>query len=586
MNKFKYLYLILFFLSYDVSAGFNASSTPLDAFASSSDVVISPPGTVVDNSLDVEYEFLNEYVSHGNPLFKNNDFRTGNSGRAVDVNIPSGSLLERFIGWALTATGSAGGVGVKVHGLAREVDVTWASILQADVMIVCPDDANKNEYSLLFGQVRTTDGKGFDGTYYTSQNPGNCQTKPAGTPGSGMAAPGAPSDILKSTGKASPADGLADDKACAGVSTANTVLTAQSAASLSPSCNVSPTCLSCVSSAVSIPAVAACVAAAGVTSQSAGVATCGALASTGTGTGTGPGTGPGQGGTGATGAGSGTGTGSSTGSAATGPDSQACKDSKDPSKKGSGTGTGFNGCNAYELAVDACYGIDKDAGLWGETMTSYPDAACVDVPSDAPAAGRKSGMIRLFYNGSMSEKVYPYDCPADSPKPPPRDPKTGKPVDPCTSPTPSKGDGKGGTGATGAGATSSDVKDVKNSIDKTGKDTTNAINKVAAGQCGGKGQQACKVTIDLGISSGDLDASGQCDSTDCLSSKLESSVNKLKSAVPTLSTGCATPACHHFSVVNIIEWDMCMSFLSPFLFIFSKVLLFLAYFSVIKHVLS
>lgn len=184
-------------------------------------------------------------------------------------------------------------------------------------------------------------------------------------------------------------------------------------------------------------------------------------------------------GSGSSGSGSGSGT---------GPNSQACKDSKDPTKQGSSSNSGgysgFNSCNSYELAVDQCYRVDS-SDIWSGTIAAYPDAKCVDVPNSSPPAGTREGLIRFFYNGTYRNDGagnYPYSCPADAPAPKPRDPKTGKPTTPTTPTDPCAGGTGTGTGnGTGNGATSSDIKGLQDSInangDKNSKAIVDALNK-------------------------------------------------------------------------------------------------------------
>lgn len=279
-----------------------------------------------------------------------------------------------------------------------------------------------------------------------------------------------PTDYLKNTGTASAADNASDKNALALIDGSSTALVARDAAKQSPSCQVSPTCKQCVSDAFSVADVKKCVTAAMALSKSplpasgSGSSTTGSSATTGTGA-AGSGTGSGS---------NGTGTGSSAGNCGSGSNGT-----------GTGTGTGTGGaCKSYNDAVNLCYGLDSAGNPfrtgendgWIATLNAYPDATCIDKKSDKPAAGKVEGVIRFFRGGAYRDSVgdgvgaYPYSCPADTPpKPVPRDPKTGKPIDPCSSPT-------NNSNGSGNGATSNDIKGLQDATTKGLSDVGSKID--------------------------------------------------------------------------------------------------------------
>lgn len=477
MNRI--IYLILFF-SLSVPAYSAIVQTYEFQPMLNSSVHISPGGAATGGG---------SYFEFGNVLSLSKPLPLCSvGGTAIDDNVPLTSLWCRAVGWAYTAGAGIAADEIVIDGLAMSLGVTYAAVVEADITINCPRDANDNTTGgYIHSQFRASDMKGFDGTYWVNPNPPvSCaeQAKAAGaTPAltsSQLAQkypPVSPTKSYQDTGVPSPADTASDNAAIAKID-AGGITTAEGqylATNTSPSCSMSATCQSCVAAAASLVGISTCLKAA------AGKGTGTGTAGTGTGA---SGTTPNTGGTGASGTGTSStgGTGASGTSAGTGPDSQACKDSK------SGAGAGAIGegqCSSYELAVNACYHLDDPSGDWfSRTMTTYSDYRCDDMPNAPSADGSTSGAIAAYWNGVYAYQTgaggsyYPYKCPA-KPKPAPRDPKTGKPVDPCVAPS---GTGTGGTGGTGTGtggtgATSGDIKGLQDSVDSNGKATTDGINK-------------------------------------------------------------------------------------------------------------
>jgi hypothetical protein len=264
---------------------------------------------------------------------------------------------------------------------------------------------------------------------------------------------------------------------------------------------------------------------------------------------------------------------------------------------------------------------------WSDTLAAYADAKCVDLPSDKPAAGKREGNIAFFYNGEFAYKasgggIWSYSCSADVPaKPSPRDPKTGKPIDPCASPTAgSSGSGNG----SGNGATSSDIKglqdattkglgDVGTKVDGTNKllgdsntklDTivnntgttaknTEAINKgidkLVAGQCGGKNQPACKIDVGSVPTASSPVKDAACKTAECYGAQIDQITGDISKALFPQSAPltCATPACvsAHLEILDT-EVQFCYDMLGQILTILGTIFKLLAYFYAIRILLT